>query len=314
MKTLLSSALLLVLACAALPVPAAAQSVSPDDLAGRLRVVDLDHELVQDLARRHDLSALELLAANWGLELFEPQTRTGVVMPTANLLPDAAREGIVVNRAEYRLYYFKEGRLVLTAPIAIGEESHETPLGTATVLRKKAGPTWFPTASTRSDFPDLPDAVPPGPNNPLGSHALYLDWPTYLIHGAIDEYAIGRRLTRGCVRLYEEDITRLFEVVPVGTPVTIIDQPVKLGWHEQELFLEAYPDFEQLEELRTSFSFTAKPPEHLEARITAMAGERAKDVDWGAVQAILQRRSGMPVQITAPRTHPVNITDPGVGF
>src|SRR5262249_50817469 len=154
------------------------------------------------------------------------------LLPTAHLLPDAKREGIVVNLAEYRLYYFKDGQVVMTAPIAHGEEGHNTPLGETTIVRKKKDPTWIPTASAREDFPGLAAVVPPGPNNPLGGRALYLNWPTYIIHGAYDPYAIGRRLTRGCVRLYEVDIEKLFDLAPVGTKVTVVDQPVKLGWHE----------------------------------------------------------------------------------
>jgi L,D-transpeptidase ErfK/SrfK len=291
-----------------------AQSPQLDDLTGHLREVPLDHETVADLAQRHDLSTLSVLAVNWGLDMFEPQTRDRILLPTAHLIPDAKREGVVVNLAEYRLYYFKDGQVAMTAPVAHGEEGHNTPLGETTILRKKKDPVWTPTASTRDDFPGLPSVVPPGPDNPLGGYAFYLKWPTYLIHGAIDPYAIGRRLTRGCVRLYEADIERLFNLVPVGTSVTVVDQPVKLGWHENELFLEAQPSFDQFEELRLTQAFTTSGGENLDSWITAKAGGRVADLDWGMVRATLARRNGVPTQITNPRSHPVSIIDNNLGF
>ncbi len=309
----LSSALLLALAWL-VPMLAQAQTPLRDDLTGRLRLAALDHELVSDLARRHDLSTLEVLAANWGLDPWEPQTRERILLPTAHLLPNGRREGILINRAEYRLYYFKEGRLVLTAPIGTGHEGYETPLGETTVVRKQKDPTWFPTPATRAGVPDLPSVVPPGPENPLGAYALYLGWPTYLIHGTNDVYGVGRRFTRGCVRLFEDDIEALFNAAPVGTPVTVIDQPVKLGWHEDELFIEAYPDFAQLEELRIKLSFTVNQAERIDPWIMSAAGARAKDLDWSKIRSALERRSGEPVQITGTRTHPVDIVAHDLGF
>ena len=285
-----------------------------DDLAGRLRVVPLNDELLSDLAVRNDLGTLQVLAANWGVNPYINQTREGLVLPTAQILPPGPREGIVINRAEYRLYYFQHGQLAFTAPVAVGEDNHETPLGQTAVMRKQKDPVWHPTAGTLEDFPGTESSVPPGPENPLGTRALYLKWPTYLIHGAADDFAIGRRLTRGCVRLYAHDIERLFDMVPVGTPVSIIDQPIKLGWHDDELFVEAEPSFDQLEELRLSFSFTTKPTEDISSWITTTAGPRAQDLDWPTISQALARRSGIPTQITRVLVHPVEIGDHGAGF
>lgn len=290
-----------------------AQDMQRDDLAGRLHITALNNEFVADTARRFGLTATEVLAANWEINPFEPQTRERVVMPTAHLLPAGSRDGIVINLAEYRLYYFKDGALRLSAPVGFGAEGLETPRGETTIVRKQKAPVWHPTASTREDFPDLPSAVPPGPDNPLGSHALYLGWPTYLIHGTIDDYGIGRRYTRGCIRLFPEDIEALFNLVEVGTPVRVIDEPVKLGWHQGELFIEAHPDFEQLEELRLKLSFEAKSSESIDNEIRTEAGHRASDIDWFVVRSVLARRSGIPTQITAPISHPINITQSALG-
>src|SRR5690606_29607209 len=154
--------------------------------------------------------------------------------------PDAPRDGIVVNLAELRFYYFRrkgEPRF-LTRPIGIGREGFTTPLGQTTVVRKAKDPVWRPTAATRADRPDLPAAVPPGPDNPMGAYALYLGWPTYAMHGTNQPWGVGRRVSRGCIRLYPEDIEALYPLVPVGTRVTVVDQPLKVGWHMGELYLE----------------------------------------------------------------------------
>jgi L,D-transpeptidase ErfK/SrfK len=306
-------ALALALACF-LPALAQAQMPPRDDLAGKLRMTTLDNALVADVARQNDVSTLEVLAANFGLDRFHPVTQESVLLPTAHVLPEGPRAGILINLAEYRLYYFMEARLVLSAPIGIGQEGNETPLGQTTVLRKQKAPTWVPTPGTHADVPDLPPFIPPGPENPLGDYALYLGWPTYLIHGTNDPYGIGRRFSRGCIRLYPEDIETLFNMVPIGTQVTVVNEPVKLGWHEGELFLEAHPDFAQLEELRLKLSFTQRKAENLSSEIIAAAGERERDLDWVAVRSALERRSGVPVQITSTKTHPVDIVERGAGF
>ncbi|MGE0653562.1 MAG: L,D-transpeptidase family protein [Alphaproteobacteria bacterium] len=285
-----------------------------DDLHGRLRVVSMSSERVADVSERNDLGRLQIVAANPGLDPFEPQTRAQIVLPTAHLLPDGPREGLVVNRGDYRLYYFVSGELAFTAPVGLGHRAHETPLGKTTVVRKAKDPTWYPTENARDDFPELSAVIPPGPDNPLGTRALYLGWPTYLIHGAVDSYAIGRRFTRGCIRLYSADIERLFEMVPVGTPVEIVDQPVKMGWHGGELFLEAHPSFEQLEELRVKATLTATDADYLNPLIKSRAGGRAPDIEWSLVAETLAARRGLPVQITSPKTHPVNIMADGTGY
>lgn len=307
-------AMALALALAALPLFAQAQESAPDDLAGRLRIVSMRAERLADLAKRNDLGMLQVLVANPTLDFFKAQSREHVVLPTAHLLPDAPRKGIVVNRADYRLYYFENGTLVLTAPVGLGQTAFETPLGETMVVRKAINPVWRPTAGTHLDFPDLPAEVPPGPDNPLGTRALYLGWPTYLIHGAPDSYSVGRRFTRGCIRLYEADVQRLYDLVPIGTPVTVVDQPVKLGWHDGELFLEAQPDFKQLEELRTGKAITVKTADYLNPYIGAKARDQRKDIDWTVVKKALAERRGIPVQITATQTHPVDITETAQGF
>jgi L,D-transpeptidase ErfK/SrfK len=291
------------------PLCAHAQSETParEDLVGRLRVGSLNKEPIGALARRNNLSTPSVMAANWGIDEVIPETREEVLLPTAHVLPSGTRDGILINRAEYRLYYLKAGSVALTVPIGIGLPDKPTPLGNTSVVRKQKDPAWYPTPEARREHPDWPASVEPGITNPLGAYALYLGWPTYVIHGSTNDFGIGRPFTRGCVRLFADDIETLFNQVPVRTPVEVVDQPVKLGWHQGELFLEAHPDLAQLDELRINLSFTQKMAEDLREWISAAAAERTPDVDWEVVTATLERRSGIPTQISSPRSHKVNI-------
>ena len=132
-------------------------------------------------------------------------------------------------------------------------------MGQTKIVRKKEKPTWYPTESTLRDKPEVGTVVPPGPDNPLGEYALYLGWPTYLIHGTNKPYGVGRRVSRGCIRMYPQGVERLFAEIPVGTPVTAVNQPVKLGWHMGELYLEAQPDFAQIDELEETQGISPRP-------------------------------------------------------
>ena len=186
-----------------------------------------------------------------------PGEGTKIVIPTQFVLPRAPNRGIVVNVAELRLYYFPaassvapEGTLagsrrVITHPISIGRMDWSTPLGTTSVTGKVANPSWTPPQSIRDEHAArndiLPRVVPAGPDNPLGKHALRLGLPGYLIHGTNKPSGVGMRVTHGCIRMFPEDIEALFKTVPAGTPVMIVNQPYKLGWTADGLYLEAHP-------------------------------------------------------------------------
>ena len=140
-----------------------------------------------------------------------------------------------------RLFYFPEPREgeapeVITHPIGIGREGWQTPEGYSTITRKVVQPTWTVPASVLREYAEkgepLDPVVPPGPDNPLGSHAMRLSLPSYLIHGTNKSYGVGMRVSHGCVRLYPEDIARLFPQVPVGTEVHIINEPYVAGWRD----------------------------------------------------------------------------------
>ncbi len=180
-----------------------------------------------DLAVNNNLGFIELVMANPSVDPWLPGEGTEVVLPKLHLPPDGPSRGIVLNLPEQRLYFYKDDKLLRSFPVGIGRDGHATPTGSTRIVRKQADPTWYPTALARQDDPTLPAAVPPGPDNPLGNRAMYLGWSNYLIHGTNKEYGIGRRASRGCIRMYSDDAIELYDRTPIGTPVTVVNQPIK---------------------------------------------------------------------------------------
>jgi len=204
-----------------------------------------DESLIE-IARKFGLGYNEIVNANPNLDPFVPGTNMPVKIPSSWVLPDAASyRGIVINLSEMRLYYFftKLGStLVRTFPIGIGSEGTDTPEGNFRVIEKKEKPSWNVPKSIREKNPKLPKVVPPGPNNPLGSHALRLSSPGILIHGTNRPYGVGRRVSHGCIRLYPEDIPKLFCLSPNGARVAIVRQPVKVGVKNNKIYIEVHKD------------------------------------------------------------------------
>lgn len=251
------------------------------------------------LARHNKLGFVELRAANPTLDPWIPGAGARIVLPKQHLLPDAPRDGIVINLAEMRIFYFKdEGEEPITFPISIGREGLQTPTGSTSIVRKKAGPTWRPTPRMKEEDPSLPDVVPPGPDNPLGTHALYLGWPQYAIHGTNKPYGIGRRVSSGCIRMYPENIKEFFPMVPVGTKVTVVDQPVKVGWIDGDLYIEVSPTQEQSVKIEhDGLLETYEIQSEDMKRIRDKAGEYKDLIDWKAVRAAVKDHKGYPVMI-----------------
>ena len=252
-------ALLAVTSAAAkeLPLPASG------DIVGKLGVVVTRKEdTLLDIARQHGLGYNEITAANPGIDPWVPGESTEVVLPTAFVLPPGPREGMVINLAQMRLFYFPPPRpgepaRVITHPIGIGVDIAPTPLGATRIVRKSVDPTWYPPDSIRERRAEegeiLPAVVPPGPDNPLGGYALYLGLPGYLIHGTNRPWGIGMRVSNGCIRLYPEDIEALFAQVPVDTRVRIVREPYLVGERDGVPVLQAFrpPDDAPVEESYT---------------------------------------------------------------
>lgn len=255
-----------------------------------------------DLARQFKLGYVEMVAANPGTDPWVPGEGTDVVLPTVHLMPnlgDAKPDGIIVNLADMRLYYFDENNSITRSfPIGIGRDGLNTPIGVTEVVRKKKEPSWRPTARMRKEDPELPEVVPAGPDNPLGSRAMYLGWPQYLIHGTNKPWGVGRRVSSGCVRMYPEDVETLFELVKVGTKVTVVDQPVKLGWIGGDLFIEAHPTQTQSDQLEASGKFEPQIGGEIVEQILTVAGENRGRLDWGRIREATLERRGYPIQIT----------------
>ena len=225
---------------------------SPEqDVVGEVQIIQArESDTFSDIARAYGLGYDELVQANPGVDPWLPGEGTIVVLPTQFVLPDAPREGVVLNIAAKRLFYFPpaegdEPRAVITHPVGIGREGWETPTGNAVVVDKARDPVWYPPWSVRQEHAKagnpLPAVVDPGPDNPLGHRVLQLDMPGYLIHGTNQPYGVGMRVSHGCVRLYPENIETLYEQVDRGTPVAIVNQPYLYGRRDGEFYFEAHP-------------------------------------------------------------------------
>lgn len=270
------------------------------DLVGTLQSYTARHDdTLAELARSFGFGYIELVAANPGVNAWLPGEGTEILLPSARLLPNAPRQGLLINLGELRLYLFdQDGALLASHPIGIGRQGFTTPLGDTTVVRKQKDPIWFPTASARLDNPGLPAAVATGPDNPLGSHALYLGWPTYLVHGTNKPWGVGRRVSRGCIRLYPEDIEQLYALVGVGVAVTVVHQPFKTGWHDGRLYLEVHPSETQGERIEQGEPIEASMQPGLNDAVYEAAGRHAARLDWLAIERAQIERRGIPVPVT----------------
>jgi L,D-transpeptidase ErfK/SrfK len=288
-------------AAAALVIGAAPAAAAEYALATGARAVAGPNDNLLDLARHYDLGYTQLIAANPGIDPWRPGAGRAIVIPAFYLLPDAPRRGIVVNLAAHRLFYFpRGGGRVETFPVGVAVPEIAARLGQTRIVAKLAHPSWYPPASIRAERPELPAAIPPGPDNPLGAYALALGWPRYLIHGTNKPDGVGRNVSHGCLHLYPEDIARLYREVPVGTPVRVVDQAAQVQWIGDTLFVAVHPSKDEAERLDSGEAVTPAPPPGLAARVAAVAGDRIDRVDWVAVERAGQQRSGIPVPVTLP--------------
>lgn len=258
-----------------------------------------EEDTLLDVARYFKLGFVELRAANPKMDAWTPVPGDNVVIPSFKLLPRAPQKGIVVNLAQMRMYVFRTpGKPPVTFPIGIGREGLLTPTGETTIVRKMADPVWHPTPRMKEEKPYLPDAIGPGNQNPLGSHALYLGWPEYLIHGTNKPWAIGRRVSSGCMRLYPEDTKAIYEMIAVGTPVTVVDQPLLVAWKGGKLYFEANPSKSQSNDIEINGEHENKDLTDATRKVIVdAAGISADHIDWSVVKDAMRERRGVPVVI-----------------
>jgi len=292
-----------------------------EDVVGAISSVTATYDdTLVDIARRHGLGYQDIVRANPDVNVWLPGEGTEVILPTRFVLPPGPRTGLVLNLAEYRMYYFPEPRegetaKVHTYPMSIGRMDWETPLGRTKIVAMAKNPAWYPPQSVRdehaADGDPLPRIVPPGPANPLGSRALRLAIPGYLIHGTNRPAGVGMRVSHGCIRMFPEDIEFLFDHVRVNTSVRIIDVPVKIGWEGEALVVEIHPLLEipqppvaasarQIEELDADVEIPAvesvskDPLTHVTEQFVAVTAERAGQLDWDLIEALVERSNGIP--------------------
>lgn len=275
----------------------------PDDInvVGESFLVDAKKsETLLDIAREYSVGYNEITKANPDVDPWYPGEKTPVVIPTRYILPDTPRSGLVLNLPEMRIYYYpkvKKGEApkVITYPIGIGRQDWETPRGKTYISEKKRNPTWTPPASIRAEHAakgdPLPAVVPAGPDNPLGTRALRLGLPSYLIHGTNKPYGVGMRVSHGCVRMRREDVEALFEVVPRGETVRIINQPLKIGRFAGTLFMEFHSPLEE-----DGLSFF----DNLNNALTTAHKKldfQTEGLSEATIEAVVKEESGLPVAV-----------------
>ncbi len=265
-------------------------------------------DTLPDIARRFNVGYEEIVRANPGVDPWVPGAGRDIVVPTRFVLPDAPHEGVVINVAAMRLYYYPkpakgEPQVVFTHPIGIGKVGWQTPEGTTKVVARVKDPVWVPPVSVRKEHLDNGDVLPPkvaaGPDNPLGAYMFRLGWPSYLIHGTNKPYGVGMRSSHGCVRLYPEDIAILYDTVPIGTPVRVVNQPIVIGWRNETLYAQAYGALE--DDPRSARPQALLLPVKLAkgTKSPLWQGIRAheKEIDWERLKALASEPRGVPVSV-----------------
>lgn len=268
------------------------------NVVGKTQIISArEGETFLDIGREYGIGYDALEHANRGLDGLYLHRGNQVLLPTRFILPDAPREGIVINLPEMRLYYYSPDEpAVYVFAIGIGREGWETPKGVLSVVEKKANPTWTPPASIRAEHAakgdPLPEVVPAGPDNPLGLFAMRLSNPSYLLHGTNKPDGVGMRVSHGCIRLYPEGIEQLFALVATGTKVNIVNQPMKVGFFGDGLYLEFH---QPLAEYRQSL---AENIANARQTVHAKVASRGLKVADALIDAVVKEETGLPVEVT----------------
>jgi L,D-transpeptidase ErfK/SrfK len=272
-----------------------------DDVIGAVTALTLTYEdTIAAIAEKYGIGYRELVDANPDVDPWLPGEGTRIQLPTAYVLPSAPREGLVINVAEYRIYYYPPGaNKVVTFPVGVGRMDFPTPLIKTRVVTRIANPSWTPTESARREHAEmgdpLPFVVPPGPQNPLGHLALQLGVPGYFIHGTNKPFGVGQMVSHGCIRLYPGHIETLAGLVPNGTPVFVVNEPYKVGWRSGELYAEAHKDL-----------YTANRRTDLVRKIIVATQSAAEDgtddgatsISWQRVDKLGANLTGVPVRVS----------------
>ncbi len=250
------------------------------------------NDSLSTVGRRFDIGGYEMKEANPGIKYKHPRSGIRLVVPSRFILPNAPRKGVVINLAELRLYYYHpDGKRVTTFPVGVGQEGWNTPLGKTSVVRKRANPTWVVPKSIlenhRKRGKPIPRTMPPGPKNPLGTHALSLGFKSIVIHGTPYPMGVGLRSSHGCIRMFPEDIRRFYNMVPVGTQVNIVHEPNKVGYLGNQVYVESHvPIDDSMYGGNHSIEYAMK-------KMVKQTGKQVK-INWGQARKARHRASGHP--------------------
>jgi len=276
------------------------------DLVGYVQKTVIGKEdTLPDIARRFDVGYEEMLTANPGVDPWLPGVGREVVVPTQFILPAAPHEGVVVNVAAMRIFYYPphkkgEPQIVFTHPIGIGKVGWKTPEGTTKIVSRQKDPVWTVPKSVREEHAEdgekLPAQVPAGPDNPLGQYMFRLGWPSYLIHGTNKPYGVGMRSSHGCMRLYPEDIAVFFDMIPIGTKVTVVNQPYLFGWRDGTLYMQAYSVME--DDSRDWNQDRKRLLAHLLNPKLRVSIAEHDEIDWQRVGELAHSPRAVPVPVT----------------
>ena len=294
-----------------LPKPAATHKFEMDAKSGEVvgyvqKTVIGKEDTMPDIARRFDVGYEEMLLANPGVDPWLPGVGREVVVPTQFVLPAAPHEGLVVNVAAMRVFYYAphkkgEPQIVYTHPIGIGRVGWKTPEGTTRIIGREKDPVWVVPKSVRNEHAEdgdiLPDKVPAGPDNPLGQYAFRLGWPSYLLHGTNKPYGVGMRSSHGCMRMYPEDIAVFFDLIPIGTKVTVVNQPYLFGWRDGTLYLQAYAVMED-DSREWSKNRKRLLANLLNPKLRKKIENQGDDIDWQRVGDLAHSPRAIPVPVT----------------
>ncbi|MGR8981072.1 MAG: L,D-transpeptidase family protein [Gammaproteobacteria bacterium] len=297
------------------PEPAAEVPVSPKiktvashqfDLAlgqqmvGALAAVNTqENDTLSDIARHYGLGFNDVSIANNLVSPWTPEPGSRVLLPLQFIMPETPRNGIVLNLANMRMFFYpkNEPGKLYTYPIGIGRQGWSTPMGLTRIAAKTPNPSWHVPASIKREHAlkgdKLPNVIPPGPDNPLGFYAMRLAIPGYLIHGTNKPYGIGMQVSHGCVQLYPEDIEVLFKKTSVGTPVRIVHQPYLAAWENGMLYLEAHEPLPKWAGRKQKFK------QQLLKKLKKISNDKGVVVDWAKVDNILFRADGIPTPVLA---------------
>jgi L,D-transpeptidase ErfK/SrfK len=280
-------------------IPTPVKGRGTETIIGQVRVYRIRKgDTLLDVARYFSLGWNEIIDANPYIDPWVPTPGATILLPTEWVLPCCTYDGVVVNIPEMRLFFFTRSKedpgmtVVHTFPVGLGRDDWRTPTGKFKIRGKTLNPQWnIPESIRKEHIEDRGDArtfIAGGdPENPLGRHRIELTLPMYGIHGTNIPWGVGMQVSHGCVRLYPEDIERLFPLVPIGAPGEFTYQPVKVGMRGGAIYLEAHTDI-----------YGHAPAPYREAVAAFGRAGLADRADESALLRALQDTGGMPVRLT----------------